>query len=85
MRENRRAGGGRKTARWEYSASETEGRKERRIMREEESGDEKGRKGGSLSLSLDVFFFPQCLLVHGCRRRDRAEYACVCVFVFRQR
>lgn len=54
-------------------------------MREEESGDEKGRKGGSLSLSLDVFIFPQCLLVHGCRRRDRAEYACVCVFVFRQR
>lgn len=50
-------------------------------MREEESGDEKGRKGGSLSLSLDVFIFPQCLLVHGCRRRDRAEYACVCVCV----
>lgn len=40
----------RKTARWENSASETEGRKERRIMREEESGDGKERKGGSFDV-----------------------------------
>lgn len=52
MRENHQGGQGKnkKTARWENSASETEGRKERRIMREEESGDGKERKGGSLDV-----------------------------------
>ena len=33
------------------------------------------------ALSLSTFIFPQCLLMHGCRRHDRAECVCVCVCV----
>lgn len=53
------------------STRETEGRKERRIMREEESSDEKERKG-------DSFPSPQHMLTHKrCCRNECAE--CVCV------
>lgn len=40
----------RQKARWENTASKTEGRKERRVMREEERGDEKEKKGGSFDV-----------------------------------
>lgn len=65
----------RQKARWENTASKTEGRKERRVMREEERADEKEKKRRLFRRSL----FPQCLLTHERCRDECAECAQMCV------